>query len=114
MEGLHALCSHIDFSSKKNGTISFVKCNIVLRVIYSAALYITPEITGNVANWSYFLEELLGMIVQQKRLIISDREFLSSFLTSVVSRSGCNDSILVPRNTERRYLRIFVICSVGI
>ncbi|KAK4787741.1 hypothetical protein SAY86_011574 [Trapa natans] len=76
MEGLHLLCTRIDLSSKKN---------------------------DNAANWSYFLEELLGMIVQQKRLIISDREFLSTYLTSAVSLSGCNNSTLVPRNTEIRF-----------
>ncbi|XP_031392129.1 uncharacterized protein At3g06530 isoform X2 [Punica granatum] len=76
LEGLHALCSRIDFSSKKN---------------------------GNFAIWSHFLEELLSVIVQQKRLIVSDRGFLSSLLTSLISHPGHHNSLLVPRNTEQRF-----------
>ncbi|KAK9292213.1 hypothetical protein L1049_020175 [Liquidambar formosana] len=74
IEGLYTLWSRVDFSRRKN---------------------------GNNASWSCFLEELLGLIVQQKKLILSDRNFLPSFLTSLLSSS--HHSLLVPQNTEQRF-----------
>ncbi|KAF5743615.1 hypothetical protein HS088_TW08G00200 [Tripterygium wilfordii] len=73
IEGLHALCPRVDFLSKKN---------------------------GNNITWSHSLDELLGLMVQQKRLILSDKNFLPSFLTSLLG-SSCN-SIIVPRNLGQR------------
>ncbi|XP_022736219.1 uncharacterized protein At3g06530 isoform X2 [Durio zibethinus] len=74
IEKLHKLWCQVDFSSKKN---------------------------GNTAIWSHFLDELLGLMVQQKRLILSDKNFLPSFLTCLLS-SSC-DSILVSPNIEQRF-----------
>ncbi|XP_021654039.2 uncharacterized protein At3g06530 isoform X1 [Hevea brasiliensis] len=74
IEGLYALSRRVDYLSKKN---------------------------GNNANWSHFLEELLGLIVQQKRVILSDKNFLPSLLTSLLGSS--RGSLLVPQNVEQRF-----------
>lgn len=74
IDGLYALWRRVDFSSKKN---------------------------GNTALWSHFLDELLGLMVQQKRLILSDKKFLASFMTSLLS-SSCN-SLLVPESIGQRF-----------
>ncbi|XP_021285623.1 uncharacterized protein At3g06530 isoform X2 [Herrania umbratica] len=74
IEKLHKLWCQVDFSSKKN---------------------------GNTAIWSHFLDELLGLMVQQRRLLLSDKNFLPSFLTCLLS-SSC-DSILVSPNIEQRF-----------
>lgn len=74
IEGLSALSHRADYLSKKN---------------------------GNNANWSHFLDELLGLIVQQKRLILSDSNFLPSFLCCLLGSS--RNSLLVPQNVEQRF-----------
>ncbi|KAG5249529.1 U3 small nucleolar RNA-associated protein and NUC211 domain-containing [Salix suchowensis] len=74
IEGLSSLSHRADYLSKKN---------------------------GNNANWSHFLDELLGLIVQQKRLILSDRNFLPSFLCYLLGSS--RNSLLVPQNVEQRF-----------
>lgn len=74
IEGLQAMWAHVDFSSKKN---------------------------GNNAIWIHFLDELLGLMFQQKRLILSDKQFLPSLLESLVS-SSCS-SLLVPQNIQQRF-----------
>ncbi|KAK8586579.1 hypothetical protein V6N13_010167 [Hibiscus sabdariffa] len=61
VEKLHKLWCQVDFSSKKN---------------------------GNTAIWSHFLDELLSLMVQQKRLVLADKNFLSSFLTCLLSSSS--------------------------
>ncbi|XWS47705.1 hypothetical protein CRYUN_Cryun13aG0007100 [Craigia yunnanensis] len=74
IEKLYKLWCQVDFSSKKN---------------------------GKAAIWSHFLDELLGLMVQQKSFILSDKNFLPSFLTCLLS-SSC-DSILVSPNIEQRF-----------
>ncbi|MBA0732095.1 hypothetical protein Gogos_016206 [Gossypium gossypioides] len=76
IEKLYKLWCQVDFSSKKN---------------------------GNTAIWSHFLDELLGLMVQQKRLILSDKNFLPSFLTCLLG-SSC-ESILVSPNIEQRFTK---------
>ncbi|KAL1089865.1 hypothetical protein V6Z11_D07G050200 [Gossypium hirsutum] len=76
IEKLYKLWCQVDFSSKKN---------------------------GNTAIWSNFLDELLGLMVQQKRLILSDKNFLPSFLTCLLG-SSC-ESILVSPNIEQRFTK---------
>ncbi|GFY84406.1 ARM repeat superfamily protein [Actinidia rufa] len=51
--------------------------------------------------WRHFLEELVSLIIQQKRLILSDRNVLPSFLTSLLS-SSCH-SLLVPQTIGQRF-----------
>ncbi|XP_030533160.1 uncharacterized protein At3g06530 isoform X1 [Rhodamnia argentea] len=75
IEGLYTLCSRVDLSGKKNGTI---------------------------AIWSRFLEELLGLIIQHKRLILSDRKFLASFLSALLGPLGIVDQLLVPQDVGNR------------
>ncbi|GAV79488.1 LOW QUALITY PROTEIN: BP28CT domain-containing protein/U3snoRNP10 domain-containing protein [Cephalotus follicularis] len=74
IESLCTVWSRVDLSSKKN---------------------------GNAEIWSNFLDEPLGLLVQQKKLILSDRKFLSSFLTSLLG-SSCR-SLLVPQSIEQRF-----------
>ncbi|XP_030935775.1 uncharacterized protein At3g06530 [Quercus lobata] len=74
IEGLQAQWARVDFSSKKNGSS---------------------------AIWSHFLDELLGIMVQQKRLILSDKQFLPSLLESLIS-SSCS-SLLVPQSIQQRF-----------
>ncbi|CAL5366770.1 unnamed protein product [Camellia sinensis] len=56
---------------------------------------------GNSTIWSNFLEELLSLMVQQKRLMLSDRKVLPSFLTSLLG-SSCH-SLLVPQSIGQRF-----------
>ncbi|CAH8356699.1 unnamed protein product [Eruca vesicaria subsp. sativa] len=87
-EALFNLRCHVD-SSKKNG---------------SAAISSTS------------FDELLGMIVQQRRLILSDNKFLPSYLTSLLS-STPND-LLVPVDLQKRFdqptkesiLKVILLC----
>ncbi|XP_048446393.1 LOW QUALITY PROTEIN: uncharacterized protein At3g06530-like [Pyrus x bretschneideri] len=73
IEGLLTLWAHVDTSSKKN---------------------------GNHATWIHFLGKLLDLVVQQKRLILSDQNFLSSLLASSLSPSYKN--FMAPKNIELR------------
>ncbi|XP_038896984.1 uncharacterized protein At3g06530 [Benincasa hispida] len=74
IEGLFSLLDHANFSSKKN---------------------------GNNATWNHFLDKLLGLIIEQKRLILSDRKFLPSLLASLLGSSS--HSFLVPQSIEQRF-----------
>ncbi|XP_021905643.1 uncharacterized protein At3g06530 [Carica papaya] len=73
IEGLHALWRRIDFTSKKN---------------------------GSTLVWSHFLDELLDLMIQQKELILSDKNYLSSFLISLLGFP--HSTLSVPQNVERR------------
>lgn len=74
IEGLLSLWSRINLSRYKNGPHA-------VRV--------------------HFLGELLGLMVQQKRLLISDKNVLSSLLSSLLGNS--NDSLLVQHNVGKRF-----------
>ncbi|KAK3026432.1 hypothetical protein RJ639_041444 [Escallonia herrerae] len=58
---------------------------------------------GRVAVWNHFLGDLLGLMVQHKRLIISDRHVLPSFFTTLLSSSY--DSLLLPQTIGERFDR---------
>ncbi|XP_052184980.1 uncharacterized protein At3g06530 [Diospyros lotus] len=62
---------------------------------------ITRLKNGNSTISSHLLEELLSMIVQHKKLILSDRNFLSSFLMALLSSSF--DSLLVSQTVGERF-----------
>ncbi|KAI7750210.1 hypothetical protein M8C21_026307, partial [Ambrosia artemisiifolia] len=51
---------------------------------------------GRSAVWSQFLGEILAMMVQQKKLIVSDPDFLSEFFTTLLSSS--HHGLLVPKS----------------
>nr|XP_011470044.1 PREDICTED: uncharacterized protein At3g06530 isoform X2 [Fragaria vesca subsp. vesca] len=74
IEGLHTFSSHVDSLSKKNG-------NRAVRINH--------------------LDKLLDLVVQQKRLILSDRNLLPSLLASLLSPSF--ESFLGPKNIEIRF-----------
>ncbi|XP_010441584.1 PREDICTED: uncharacterized protein At3g06530-like isoform X2 [Camelina sativa] len=56
---------------------------------------------GSAAIYSSSCDELVEMIVQQRRLILSDSKFLPSYLTSLLS-SNPND-LLVPVDLQKRF-----------
>ncbi|CAA7017065.1 unnamed protein product [Microthlaspi erraticum] len=56
---------------------------------------------GSAAICSSSFDDLLGMIVQQKRLILSDNKFLPSYLTSLLSSTP--DDLLVPVDLQNRF-----------
>ncbi|XP_071732709.1 uncharacterized protein At3g06530 isoform X2 [Rutidosis leptorrhynchoides] len=58
---------------------------------------------GRSAVWSHFLGELLAMMSQQKKLIISDKDFLLEFFTTLLSPT--HRSLLVPQNVGDRFDR---------
>lgn len=74
IDGLCVLWSHLERSGKRNGSN---------------------------ATWSHFLGDFLGLIDQQKTLILSDERFLPSMFASLLG-STCH-SILVPQNIENRF-----------
>lgn len=58
---------------------------------------------GRSAVWSHFLGEILAMMVQQKKLILSDKDFLFDFFTTLLSSSY--HSLLVPQSVGERFDR---------
>ncbi|GAB2253654.1 hypothetical protein Droror1_Dr00006501 [Drosera rotundifolia] len=74
VEELLTLCSHIQSKGRKN---------------------------GNTGSWSPYINELLRILVRQKTLIISGREFLSSLLTSILSSSS--GTLLLSTGVHRRF-----------
>lgn len=76
IEGLFALWPHVSLSGGKN---------------------------GRSAVWSHFLGELLALMVQQKKLILSDSDFLSDFFTTLLSST--HHSLLVPQSVGERFDR---------
>lgn len=55
---------------------------------------------GNNAIWNHFLDKLLGLMVEQKRLVLSDINFLPSFLASLLGSSS--DTLIVPQRIDQR------------
>ncbi|KAL9271856.1 hypothetical protein AKJ16_DCAP21544 [Drosera capensis] len=74
VEELLTFCSHIQSKGRKN---------------------------GNTGSWSPYINELLRILVWQKTLIISDPEFLSSLLTSILSSSS--GTLLLSIGVHRRF-----------
>ncbi|XP_076945325.1 uncharacterized protein At3g06530-like [Bidens hawaiensis] len=58
---------------------------------------------GRSAVWSHFLGEILAMMVQHKKLIVSDVDFLSEFFTALLSSSY--HGLLVPKSVGERFDR---------
>ncbi|KAI4384708.1 hypothetical protein MLD38_002826 [Melastoma candidum] len=91
LEGLHSLCAKADIPRKKN---------------------------GSVIVWVSFLDELLDLMVQHKRLIVSDLKFLASLLSTILRPLGIANNLLVPQNIENRLsdsakkeILKFIVCS---
>ncbi|KAF9617505.1 hypothetical protein IFM89_036709 [Coptis chinensis] len=79
VEALHILWKHVNTSAGKNGNDNVLQHS----------------------SWLPFLGEFLELLVQQKRLILSDSSFLKSFLTTLLTSSS--DNILVPQYTDQRF-----------
>ncbi|XP_021761936.1 uncharacterized protein At3g06530-like [Chenopodium quinoa] len=73
VEELNTLCSRVKYVGKKN---------------------------GNNDIWSSSIDELLSLLVQHKKLIISDRDFLPSLMASILSSSF--QSLLVPLDVGQK------------
>ncbi|XP_021845733.2 uncharacterized protein At3g06530 isoform X2 [Spinacia oleracea] len=73
VEELSTLCSRIKYAGKKNGSSDI---------------------------WSSSIDELLSILVQQKKLIVSDRNILPSLMASILSSSF--KSFLVPLDVGQR------------
>ncbi|KAL3650395.1 hypothetical protein CASFOL_006798 [Castilleja foliolosa] len=56
---------------------------------------------GNNGVLPHFLGELLGLIIQQKKMILSDKNVLNSFFTSLLSSSS--ESLLVQQAIGKRF-----------
>ncbi|XP_038993491.1 uncharacterized protein At3g06530-like isoform X2 [Hibiscus syriacus] len=86
VEKLYKLWCRVDFSSKKN---------------------------GNTAIWSHFLDELLGLMVQQKRLILSDKNFLPSFLTCLLTSSSESIEQRFNQSTKEKILAFILSTALN-
>lgn len=73
VEELSTLCSRVKYAGKKNGSSD---------------------------TWSSSIGELLSLLVQQKKLIVSDMGFLPSFMMSILSSSF--QSLLVPQDVGQK------------
>lgn len=100
IEELYTVSRRVDLSTKKNGMI-FYTSTVYLYSVHIINVSVC-QMPGHTAPWDHFLEELLGLIVQQKRFILSDKQYLESFMASLLS-SSCN-SLLVPQNIVQRYV----------
>ncbi|XP_023757327.1 uncharacterized protein At3g06530 [Lactuca sativa] len=58
---------------------------------------------GRSAIWSHFLGDLLALMVQHKKLILSDKNFLPDFFTTLLSST--HHSMLVPQSVGERFDR---------
>ncbi|GAB4854073.1 hypothetical protein Ancab_022655 [Ancistrocladus abbreviatus] len=74
VEDLFTLCSRVKCAGRKN---------------------------GNNESWSSFIDELLSLMAEQKKLILCDTNFLPSLLTSVLSSSS--ESLLLPNDIKQRF-----------
>lgn len=96
IERLHGLCARADISGKKNGTTLIQKFQLGLLQT------VTHEFTGSIIIWGCFLDELLDLLVQHRRLVVSDMKFLASLLSATLSPLGTTNNLLVPQNVENR------------
>ncbi|GER49927.1 ARM repeat superfamily protein [Striga asiatica] len=65
------------------------------------ALWSRISSKGNKESWSQFLGELLSLIIQQKKMILSDRNVLASFFTSLLSSPS--EGLLVQQAVGKRF-----------
>ncbi|XP_074294741.1 uncharacterized protein At3g06530-like [Silene latifolia] len=56
---------------------------------------------GSSDSWGFFLDKFLSLLVEQKKLILSDRDFLPALLASILSASF--RSLLVPQDIGQRF-----------
>ncbi|KAH9622396.1 hypothetical protein KSS87_007579 [Heliosperma pusillum] len=56
---------------------------------------------GSSDSWGFFLDKFLSLLVEQKKLILSDRDFLPALLPSILSPSF--HSLLVPKDIGQRF-----------
>ncbi|KAI9081384.1 hypothetical protein K1719_036647 [Acacia pycnantha] len=87
-------------SDNQDARIAAMNCIDGLCVLWSH-LERSGRRNGSNVTWNHFLGELLGLIDQQKTLILSDERFLPAMFASMLG-STCHN-ILVPQNIENRF-----------
>ena len=102
IEALSGLSRRVDLLSKKNGNNDIHDLQMVVFFNLFWRICSMGFLAGNNGNWISFVVDLLGFIVQQKRLILSDKNYLPSFFTSLLG--SCSGGLLVPRSVEQRYV----------
>ncbi|KAK7300089.1 hypothetical protein RJT34_10922 [Clitoria ternatea] len=80
--------------------VAAMKCIDPLRALWTR-IECSGKKNGSNASWVHFVGELLGLMDQQKPLILSNKKFLPSLFASALS-SSCQ-SILAPQNIENRF-----------
>lgn len=96
-----------DIQSVRTAAMDYVEelSNLCSRVKYAG------KRNGNSESWGSFINELLNLLVQQKKLILSDRDFLPSFLASILSSSF--QSLLVPQDVGQRFEKSAIDCILA-
>lgn len=113
IEGLLTIWPRVALSGRKNGIES--SCVLFIHFYNSSICMhlIIQDVTGS-ALGSQFLGELLGSLIQQKRLIVSDENILPSLFSNLLGNS-CH-SILISESVGQRYpfhLLAFLFCVYG-
>ncbi|KAL2550104.1 Uncharacterized protein Fot_11634 [Forsythia ovata] len=87
-------------SDNQNVRVAAMSCIEELSKVWSR-ISDSRSNSGNDRVWLHFLGELLELMVQQKKLILSDRNLLASFFTSLLSSSA--HSLLVQQAIGNRF-----------
>ncbi|KAL3521384.1 hypothetical protein ACH5RR_019533 [Cinchona calisaya] len=87
-------------SKDQDVRMAAISCIEGLFTMWSRVNLSRPK-NGNTAVWIHFLGDFLGLMVQQKRLILSDQNVLPSIIKSLLSSS--TDSLLVQQSIGKRF-----------
>ncbi|KAK4436389.1 hypothetical protein Salat_0802600 [Sesamum alatum] len=114
LQSFSHICSQLDESSAGQFLANFPSVLIPLlsdnQNVRTAAMSCIEELfalwsrisrNGNNRSWLHFLGELLCLIIQQKKMLLSDRDILASFFTSLLGSSS--DSLLVQDAIGKRF-----------
>ncbi|KAL0452592.1 UNVERIFIED_CONTAM: hypothetical protein Slati_1237300 [Sesamum latifolium] len=114
LQSFSHICSQLDESSAGQFLADFPSVLIPLssdnQNVRAAAMRCIEELfalwsrmsrNGNNRTWLHFLGELLCLIIQQKKILLSDRDVLASFFSSLLGSSS--DSLLVQDAIGKRF-----------
>ncbi|KAL0341136.1 UNVERIFIED_CONTAM: hypothetical protein Sradi_4630400 [Sesamum radiatum] len=114
LQSFSHICSQLDESSAGQFLAEFPSVLIPLssdnQNVRAAAMSCIEELfalwsricrNGNNRTWLHFLGELLCLIIQQKKILLSDRDILASFFSSLLGSSS--DSLLVQDAIGKRF-----------
>ncbi|CAA0830720.1 Uncharacterized protein SHERM_26110 [Striga hermonthica] len=83
-------------SDSQNVRVAAMSCTEELFALWSRI-----SSKGNKESWLQFLGEILSLIIQQKKMILSDRNVLASFFTSLLSSPS--EGLLVQQAVGKRF-----------